>query len=157
MNEIYRLQSNLLLLRRILGWSAEELGERIGVTRQTINNLEAGRNKLNKAQYIAFRAIFDAEMSNSPDDTDILKYILEILVDNPDNYSDEMKNCLSAKANMLTPAIATKITSRGDVSKELVSMVSSMGINIGETTKSEDLPGVTNTWLLKAMNVSNIS
>ena len=50
MNEIERLQDNLLLIRRAAGWTAEEFGERIGVTRQTINNLEAKRNKLNKTQ-----------------------------------------------------------------------------------------------------------
>lgn len=36
MNEIERLQDNLLLIRRAAGWTAEELGDRIGVTRQTI-------------------------------------------------------------------------------------------------------------------------
>lgn len=41
MNEIERLQEHLLLIRRAVGWTAEEFGERIGVTRQTINNLEA--------------------------------------------------------------------------------------------------------------------
>ncbi len=38
MNEIERLQEYLLLVRRTVG----EFGKRIGVTRQTINNLEAG-------------------------------------------------------------------------------------------------------------------
>ena len=50
MNEIERLQDNLLLIRRAAGWTAEEFGEKIGVTRQTINNLEAKRNKINKTQ-----------------------------------------------------------------------------------------------------------
>ena len=61
MNEIERLQDNLLLIRRAAGWTAEEFGEKIGVTRQTINNLEAKRNKLNKTQYIAMRAVIEAE------------------------------------------------------------------------------------------------
>ena len=38
-----RLQQNLLLIRRCVGWTAIELGEKIGVTRQTINNLEANK------------------------------------------------------------------------------------------------------------------
>ena len=38
MNEIERLQDKLLLIRRTVGWTAEEFGDRIGVTRQTINN-----------------------------------------------------------------------------------------------------------------------
>ena len=68
MNEIERLQDNLLLIRRAAGWTAEEFGERIGVTRQTINNLEAKRNKLNKTQYIAMRAVLDTEMAASPEE-----------------------------------------------------------------------------------------
>ena len=61
MNEIERLQKYLLLVRRTVGWSAEEFGERIGVTRQTINNLEAGRNKLTKTQYIAMRSAMNVK------------------------------------------------------------------------------------------------
>ena len=53
---------NLLLIRRAVGWTAEEFGEKIGVTRQTINNIESGRNKLTKTQYIAMRSVLDAEM-----------------------------------------------------------------------------------------------
>ena len=62
MEEIIRMQENLLLIRRTVGWTAEEFGEKIGVTRQTINNIESGRNKLTKTQYIAMRSILDAEM-----------------------------------------------------------------------------------------------
>lgn len=105
MNEIERLQDNLLLIRRAAGWTAEELGDRIGVTRQTINNLEAKRNKLNKTQYIAIRAVLDAEMAASPDDTEMLKYLLDVFIDNPDKYETKDREELLAKANMLTPSI----------------------------------------------------
>ena len=40
METIIRFHENMLLIRRVVGWTAEELGSRIGVTRQTINNLE---------------------------------------------------------------------------------------------------------------------
>lgn len=33
MSEIKRMQDNLLLIRRVIGWTAEEFGEQIGVTR----------------------------------------------------------------------------------------------------------------------------
>ena len=44
MEEIIRMQDNLLLIRRTVGWTAEEFGEKIGVTRQTINNIESGKS-----------------------------------------------------------------------------------------------------------------
>ncbi len=59
MDEIACMQKHLLLIRRTVGWTAGEFGEKIGVTRQTINNIEAGRNKLTKTQYIAMRSVLD--------------------------------------------------------------------------------------------------
>ena len=76
MNEIERMQQHLLLIRRSIGWTADQLGEQIGVTRQTINNLETGRSKLTKAQYIAMRSIFDAEMAQAPEETEMLRLLL---------------------------------------------------------------------------------
>ena len=91
MDEIERLQEHLLLIRRAVGWTAEEFGDRIGVTRQTINNLEAKRNKLNKTQYIAIRAVLDAEMAASPDDTEMLKCLLDVFIDNPDSMKQKIE------------------------------------------------------------------
>ena len=95
MNEIERLQDNLLLIRRAAGWTAEELGDRIGVTWQTINNLEAKRNKLNKTQYIAIRAVIEAEMAKAPEETEMLGCLLEIFVDNPEKYNEKDKEELN--------------------------------------------------------------
>ncbi len=38
--QIKRLQDNLSSIRKIAGWSAEVFGEKLGVTKQTISNLE---------------------------------------------------------------------------------------------------------------------
>ena len=92
MEEIIRMQKNLLLIRRTVGWTAEEFGEKIGVTRQTINNIESGRSKLTKTQYIAMRSILDAEMVQKPEDTEMLKVLLDVLVDHPDNYNDGQRS-----------------------------------------------------------------
>ena len=128
MAEIERLQDNLLLLRRAVGWTAEELGERIGVTRQTINNLEGKRSKLTKTQYIAIRAVFEAEIAKAPEETEMLACLLEVFVDDPDKYNDDNKEELLAKANMLTPSILAGTTSRKDVSKELMGVAGTLGI-----------------------------
>lgn len=130
MNEIERLQDNLLLIRRAAGWTAEEFGEKIGVTRQTINNLEAKRNKLNKTQYIAMRAVIEAEMAKAPEETEMLGCILEVFVDNPENYNEKDKEELLAKANMLTPSILAGTTSRKAVSKELMGAAGAMGLAV---------------------------
>lgn len=154
MNEIERLQNNLLLLRRAAGWTAEEFGERIGVTRQTINNLEAKRNKLNKTQYIAMRAVFDAEMAAYPDDTEMLKCLLDVFIDNTDKYEAKDREVLLAKANMLTPSILAGTTTRKNVSKELVRAAGAMGMIAAFATipiVGGALVGGTSAWLLKAL------
>lgn len=156
MNEIERLQEYLLLIRRAVGWTAEEFGERIGVTRQTINNLEAKRNKLNKTQYIAIRVVLDAEMTASLDDTEMLKYLLDVFIDNPEKYKEKGREEFLAKANMLTPSILAGTTSRAVVSKELVGLAGVLGMTtvlMGAPVigNEQSITGGTSAWLLKAL------
>ena len=54
-NLIQRLGENLSNVRRIAGWSGEELGSMLGLSRQSISKLEKGLSKLTVSQYIAIR------------------------------------------------------------------------------------------------------
>ncbi len=148
MDEIEKMQKHLLLIRRTVGWTAEEFGERIGVTRQTINNLEAGRNKLTKTQYIAMRSVLDAEMVQYPDETEMLKLVLDMLVDHPEKYTSSEKEDLLSKANMITPSILAGTTTRKVVSKEMmrllgVAVFSSLGVVMVDAVSD---------WLIKAIS-----
>lgn len=58
------MQRYLPSLRKIAGWTAEELGKRLGVTKQTISNLENKKVNMTKMQYIALRVIFENEIRN---------------------------------------------------------------------------------------------
>jgi len=154
MEEIIRMQENLLLLRRTVGWTAEEFGEKIGVTRQTINNIERGRNKLTKTQYIAMRSVLDAEMAQAPEDTKMLKVLLDVLVDHPENYSTDNRYELLSKANIMAPSILAGTTTRLDVSKE---WVKAAGMIIGGAAVLGQLgigAGIAamNTWLIKVFS-----
>lgn len=129
MEELTRMQDNLLLIRRAVGWTADEFGEKIGVTRQTINNIENKRNRLTKTVYIAMRSVLDAEIIQSPEeDTEMLRLLLDVLVDHPDNYSDTDKSEIIAKANLMTPSIMAGTASRNAVSNEVIR---SIGRSIG--------------------------
>ena len=57
--EINKLQDNLPALRKLAGWTAEELGTKVGVTKQTISNLETKHTDMSKIQYIAIRSVLD--------------------------------------------------------------------------------------------------
>ena len=150
MNEIERLQKYLLLIRRTVGWTAEKFGERIGVTRQTINNLEAGRNKLNKTQYIAMRSVLDVEMHQYPEETEMLKLILDVFIDHPENYDEKEREELLTKANMVTPSILAGSTSRKEVSKEMMAVAAGIGLIAAATPLFASM-AATSAWLLKTI------
>ena len=57
--EIEILQHNLSYIRKSLNMPAREFGELIGVTRQTINNIESGRSNLTTPQYLAILYVLD--------------------------------------------------------------------------------------------------
>ena len=72
------MQKYLQILRKVNGWTAEEMGNRLGVTKQTISNLENGKVCMTKTQYIALRTIFENEIRNV-DNNLALKRIMCIL------------------------------------------------------------------------------
>lgn len=88
--DIKILQDNLELIRNTGGWTAEEFGEMIGVTKQTIRNLETNATTLTKTQYIAIRAVLDYEVSLKNDDkiTTVLNIIFH---SNPLSEEDRKK------------------------------------------------------------------
>lgn len=157
MDEIIRMQENLLLIRRTVGWTAEEFGDRIGVTRQTINNIEFGRNKLSKTQYIAMRSVLDAEMAQFPEDTTMLRLLLDVLVDHPEEYAEEERSDILAKANLMAPAILAGSATRETVSKE---WIRSVGSTAGIAAALSAIPlvgavagGLVSAWMMKAIEI----
>ena len=75
------LQNNLATIRKVAGWTSDRLGEEIGVTRQTISNLEKNRTPLTKTQYLAIRAVLNQEIL--AENISALATVLKTLVDDP--------------------------------------------------------------------------
>lgn len=67
--KINELQENLQSLRKALGWSANDLAEHIGVTRQTIHNIESGKTPISLTQYLAIRSVMQEEIKNKNNDS----------------------------------------------------------------------------------------
>lgn len=100
--KISRLQENLANIRKVAGWSAEDLGEMLGVTRQTIVNLENSNVQMSKTQYIAIRALLDVEIQRSNNET--LSQVIEILIDSgtiSEEVQNEVKKTISSTANSI--------------------------------------------------------
>lgn len=85
--EIDKLQRNLPSLRKLAGWTAEDLGDKVGVTKQTISNLETGRSTISKMQYIAIRSVMDYEAKSNQN----LASALHLVLDDRDASSAEHK------------------------------------------------------------------
>lgn len=152
MDEIQRMQKNLLLIRRAIGWTAIEFGERIGVTRQTINNIENGRNKLTKTQYLAMRSVIDAECIKNPEETKMVIALLDMLVDHPEKYPEEETKELVSKANLISPSILAGTATRQTVSQEWMNSAKAFSVASGMFVAAlSGLPavGTIANWLLK--------
>ena len=76
--QIQIMQDNLCDLRKIAGWTAETLAGKLGVTKQTISNLENQKVKLSRIQYIAIRSVFECEIATNQNNT-ILRKVMWIL------------------------------------------------------------------------------
>ena len=77
--EMQIMQENLCDLRKIAGWTAEALANKMGVTKQTVSNIETQKVKISRIQYIAIRAIFECEVVLSPSKTTLKKVLGKVL------------------------------------------------------------------------------
>lgn len=57
--EIEKLQDNLAVIRKAGNWTCEQFGDLLGLSKQSICNLEHKTVKMSKPQYIAIRSILD--------------------------------------------------------------------------------------------------
>ena len=70
---IDKFQENLGPIRKVAGWTTQQLADELGVARQTVSNLETGKSPMTKLQYLALRKVFSAEIAR----------IIKTLVDDP--------------------------------------------------------------------------
>ena len=143
MEEPIRLQRHLPLFRACAGWKAQDLADKLDVSRQTISAWETyDENQPKKGvrmtviQYYAVRKILDDEIakdvSESGESTKqhILGTLLEVLVDHPNLYSPEDVNAALEQANAVAPVIMTKPERRKSFSKVWPALVAGGGIAI---------------------------
>lgn len=63
-------------------------GDRLGVSKQTISNLENAKMQISLIQYIAIRAILDYEIEEHPVN-EVLSLAIHLLLDEEENLSEE--------------------------------------------------------------------
>lgn len=115
-NQIRKLQMNLSPIRKIAGWTAEVLGEKIGVTKQTISNLENNKTPMSFTQYIAIRSILDYEIANNKGN-EVLPKVVALLLD----CGDELDEVEYSKVQDVVGTVAA--TAAGGTSTEKLDVV----------------------------------
>lgn len=68
------LQQHLRQIRGICNWSGSEMAQVLGVTRQTVSNIETGKTKLPPSLYLAIGAMLEKRCQQSP----LLKEYLDV-------------------------------------------------------------------------------
>ena len=74
---IENFQDSLRLVRHLMEFGVEEFAEAIGVTRQTVNNLETKKTKMSATQYIAIAALVDNYFAQNERMLPALKAIID--------------------------------------------------------------------------------
>lgn len=104
--DIQIMQDNLCELRKIAGWTAETLGGKLGITKQTISNLENQKVKLSRVQYIAIRSVFECEVAMSRDNTTLRKVMGVLFTAMPPVYQDRKDEIRTAMISIASIASA---------------------------------------------------
>ena len=110
-------KENFALIRQATGWSTAELASRTGASPQTINNIELNNSKLTTMAYYAIRYALESEMKEHPDENEMLKYVLDAFVDNREKYTDEERQAIREKTEMLSPSLKGKKANKKEISK----------------------------------------
>lgn len=147
--EISRLQDNLQLIRLAGGWSLAEFGDLLGVSKQTVSNLE-GSNKnrnqtMSKLQYIGIRVILEYEVRNNPDNK-LLAYVVNLVLGEKEPTKEELDKVRSAVA------VTTGAQSTGLDSSAILSTVGTIiGIAAFEILTDPDVLEAVAKWLPKLL------
>lgn len=74
---IENFQTSMKAIRLLMGYSIVELAEYVGVTRQTINNLESGKSKMSVMQFLSIAAVVDNYIATNGNMYQAIKTILD--------------------------------------------------------------------------------
>ncbi len=103
-NHIQTMQNYLSILRKLNAWTAEDVGNRIGLTKQSISNLENFKVSMTKTQYIALRTVFEYEIRYGSNE--VLKKAMYILFySRIDCCNDENKSIKEALENIAAASV----------------------------------------------------
>lgn len=117
-----RFAVNLPLIRKAVGWTAEELGNKVDVKRQTIMSIEK-KEQITVPMYLAIRTQLETEIELHPEENEMVKVALDAFVDNPDKYGEKDKEEIKKEITLLSPALRVNENERKDVSNKWKALI----------------------------------
>lgn len=119
---IDKMQLSLKPIRQVLNLGVQEFGDIIGLTRQSINNLENCKVKMNVVQFLAICAVIDHFMEANPQLRQIIITILNSNDSSSDNnlFDDCEDTTLLKKWFLCFPDYSKVIQSKSDTISDLV-------------------------------------
>lgn len=139
-----KLQKNLALIRKLAGWTSADLGELIGVTKQTISNLENNRTPMTKTQYIAIRAMIDYEISRNKDNS-ALAQVVHLLLDADDLSVDDQQKLETTMAYV--SGAKEKGLSSSAIVAGMTALFAALGLVVPSLTSILTATATTPLWL----------
>lgn len=76
-NDINNMQKKIKLIRQVFDVSIMDFAEKIGVSRQTVYNIENGKTVLTKTQFLAICQVIRTLLNQNPDKYEIVKTVWE--------------------------------------------------------------------------------
>lgn len=156
--EIEELQNNLETLRKLFGWTAEQLGDRLGITKQSVLNLEKGPNrggvKMSKIQYIAIRAIFEAEANSrkGEEKENLLTVLGLVFNNNPEITSEQRQSALdTAKVVSSATVSGNKDVAIKTMSTALMALGVGAGVVAAPLAGGAIMAGTLSAWVAKML------
>lgn len=134
---VERMQNYLGALRKSLGWTAAEVGEKLGVSRQMISTLENHFHKMTKMQYLAVCKIVEDEIrdkiewSGDEHELYLTQILLECFIKDDEGWFDSEYDYNRTKTliDIYSEAVFAKTKTRDEVHKEFEQAMASFGLD----------------------------
>lgn len=152
--EIEKLQNNLQAIRKIAGWTTEELGEQIGVTKQTISNLENHKTTMTKTQYIALRTVIDYEIATNTENATLGQVVKALLTSDDEDGESETKETKTIDKKEYVEAVKTitataNAKDKGKKAAMSAGAMAAVGSTLMAMAANPLIIGLTTEWMSK--------
>lgn len=127
------LADNLLLIRKAAKWSAQQLGDLVGLSKVTISNIENKKCEMTQIQYIAIRAVIDYEIKENKNEK--LETVLNLIYNTDGMSEEERKKALAF------------ISGTSEVDMDSKTFKAGLAALIGATITAVGVAGI---WIAKA-------